>query len=391
VTCINRLIPVGILLLLISARAHGEERLGIRVNGEAAKSIDVTGLSAEDLRALVKLKWKDEEWRALLAVYVAPEEGKERGPALLGSYRVEEAMVRFDPRFPLVRGVRYQAVFEPARLPTRAARKEKAIQKEILLTKPKTEPTVVTQVYPTTDRLPENQLKFYLHFSAAMSRGDSYKHIKLLDEKGKAVDLPFLELDQELWDATARRLTVFCDPGRIKRGLKPREEFGPVLEEGKRYTLVIERDLEDANGNKLKESFKKTFQVVAPDDTQPDPKTWKVHAPAAGTRMPVVVTFPKSMDHALLERLVWVTDDRGQKPVGEASVTEKEAVWQFTPEKAWEAGTYQIVADTRLEDLAGNSIARPFEVDVFRPVQREVRAETMKVRFEVKAPSGEKN
>src|SRR5260370_1316673 len=80
----------------------------------------------------------------------------------------------------------------------------------------------------TGERWPENDLKFYIHFSAPMSRGDSYKRIKLPDEKGKALDMPFLELDQDLWDSAAQRLTVFCDPGRIKRGLKPREEFGPV-------------------------------------------------------------------------------------------------------------------------------------------------------------------
>jgi hypothetical protein len=389
VTGIIQFSLIGVILLMMG-RAHGEEGPAIRLNGDTAKTIDVAGLSAKDLEAVGKLGLKDDEWRALFAVYVVPAKGKERGPALLGSYRVEEGMVRFEPRFPLVRGVRYQVVFEPARVPTRSALKEKSVEKEILLAKPKTEPTIVTQVYPTTDKLPENQLKFYIHFSAPMSRGDSYKHIKLLDEKGKAVDLPFLELDQELWDSTAQRLTVFCDPGRIKRGLKPREEFGPVLEEGKSYALVIERDLEDANGNRLKESFKKTFKVVAPDETQPDPKTWKVQAPAAGTKTPVVVIFPKSMDRALLERLVWVTDDRGQKPAGKATVTEKETIWQFTPEKPWKAGTYQLVADTRLEDLAGNSIARPFEVDVFRPVQREVKAETVKVRFEVKEREGEK-
>ena len=100
-----------------------------------------------------------------------------------------------------------------------------------VLAKPKTEPTVVTQVYPTSDKLPENQLKFYLHFSAPMSRGDSYKHIQLLDEKGKAVELPFLELDEELWDPAGKRFTLFFDPGRIKRGLKPREEVGNEIRE----------------------------------------------------------------------------------------------------------------------------------------------------------------
>jgi hypothetical protein len=372
------------VFLLLASTALAEDAPTILLNGDAAKTIDVAGLSSKDLEAIGKLDWKDDDRRTLFAVYVVPPKGKERGPALLGDYRIEDGRLRFEPRFPLVAGVKYQAVFDPARVPTRAALKEKTIEKEILLAKPKSEPVVVTQVYPTADRLPENQLKFYIQFSAPMSRGDSYKHIKLLNDKGRALDLPFLDLDQELWDSSAQRLTVFCDPGRIKRGLKPREDFGPVLEEGKSYTLLIERDLEDANGNRLKESYKKSFKALAPDDKQPDPKSWKIQAPAAGTRDSLRVTFSKPMDSALSERLIWVIDDKGRKTAGTVALTEMETVWQFTPEKAWGAGSYQLVADTRLEDLAGNSIARPFEVDVFRPVQREVKAETVKLTFEVK-------
>ena len=44
-------------------------------------------------------------------------------------------------------------------------------------------------------------------------------------------------------------------------------------------------------------------------------------------------------------------------------------------------GPHDLVADTRLEDLAGNSIAQPFEVDVLRPVERQIKTETVKVPF----------
>lgn len=382
---IRLLAAFGLAFLLGPVLARAADGPHVRLNGSPEPTVDVAGLSAADLAALGKLDLRGEAWSELLAVYVVPAAGKERGPALAGSYRVEDEVLRFRPRYPLVPGVRYRAVFSPSRLPTRAAKNEPAIEKELLLPKPKTEPTRVTQVYPTADRLPENQLKFYLHFSAPMSRGDVYRHIRLLDEKGKAVDMPFLELDQEMWDSSYRRLTVFCDPGRIKRGLRPREEDGPILEEGKRYTLVIDTGLQDANGNPLAEPFRKAFRALAPDDTQPDPKTWKVQAPAAGTRDPLTVTFPKPMDHALLERFVWVADGKGGKLAGTVTTSDAETVWRFTPSAAWAAGSYQLMADTRLEDLAGNSIARPFEVDVFHPVQRQVKTETVSIPLEVRA------
>jgi hypothetical protein len=243
---------------------------------------------------------------------------------------------------------------------------------------------VVEHVYPSKDTLPENQLKFYLHFSAPMSRGEAYRHVRLLDAHGKAIDLPFLELDEELWDGAGKRFTLFFDPGRIKRGLKPREEVGPALEEGKRYTLVIDRAWPDAEGEALKQPYRKSFRVGPPDDNPPDPTTWKLRPPAPGTRAPLVVTFPKPLDHALLHRLIWVTDSQGRKVPGTPAVADEETRWRFTPLQTWAAGTYHLVIDTRLEDLAGNTIGRPFEVDVFRPVQREVKTEAVRLRFDIR-------
>ena len=52
---------------------------------------------------------------------------------------------------------------------------------------------------------------------------------------------------------------------------------------------------------------------------------------------------------------------------------------------AEDAGGYHLVAETTLEDLAGNSIGRPFEVDVFRPIQREVKVQHVQLPFTVPA------
>jgi hypothetical protein len=348
---------------------------------ENGKSIDVIGLSAEDRAALAALKPDSDRWPAIFLVCVDRKEA-DRVP-MFGTYGLTGDALRFTPRFPLTRGITYRVVFAPSNIPGRPA--AKSIDTTVLLPRPQPNPTTtLVQIYPTADRLPENQLKFYLHFSAPMERGDSYRHIQLLDERGKAVYLPFLELPQELWDPETKRFTLFCDPGRVKRGLKPREEDGPVLEEGKRYTLVVDRAWTDAEGNPLKESFRKSFTVGPPDETQPDPKKWKLTAPDAGAMTPLTVVSPKSLDHALFNRLVWVEDDGGRKLAGSVVIDEQEKRWRFTPKDAWQPGTYRLVADVRLEDLAGNSIARPFEVDVFRPVQREIKSETASIPFTVK-------
>jgi hypothetical protein len=216
-----------------------------------------------------------------------------------------------------------------------------------------------------------------------MSRGRVYDFIHLLGPGGKEVDGPFLELDQELWDYDGKRFTLFFDPGRIKRGLKPREDLGPALEEGKAYTLVIDRDWPDSEGEPLREAYRKRFTVGPPDDVPPDPKTWQVQAPPAGTREKLKVTSPEPLDHALFQRWLSVTDAGGRPVAGQAEVMPGETTWEFTPQEAWRPGDYRLVIDTRLEDLAGNSIGKPFEVDLFRTVQREVKAEMVSRPFTV--------
>jgi len=348
----------------------------------------VTGLSEANLKALTRSNWKPEQWSALFSIYVDNTEKKSKSqtPPVLGSYRVENKVIIFEPRFPLSSGIHYRAVFEPSRLPNSNQAEAKTVVDHFTIPKVHSEPTTkIAHVYPTCDVLPENQLKFYIHFSAPMSKGEAYQHIHLQASNGKEVELPFLRLEEELWNRDQTRFTLFFDPGRIKRGLKPREEVGPALEEGKSYNLVIDKDWIDAEENPLKESFRKSFRAGPPDDNPIDPKTWKLETPAAGSRTSLNVIFPKPLDHALLERVLGVTYSTGREIEGTITVTEKETHWSFTPKNPWQPGSYNLTADTTLEDLAGNSIGRPFEVDVFHPIQRQVKSETAKVPFQIAA------
>ncbi len=363
-------------------------RLDPKAQDQTKAPFEVIGLDAVELAALAKADWESRQWNALFAVYVQSAKDKDTTgqPAIGGVHRVEEGVLRFQPRYPLVKGVRYQAVFNPSKLPVKAALAGNRITVEFTLPKsPAAAATVVQRVFPTGNRVPENLLRFYIHFSTPMSRGDAYEHIQLLNSSGKRIEKPFLELDEEFWDKEAKRFTLFLDPGRIKRGLKPREDLGPILEEGKTYTLVIARNWSDADDNPMKQEFRKTFHVEGPADNVIDPKTWKIQPPPAGTTQAVTVSFPKPLDHALLQQLLWVTDADGKMMAGTVAVTAEETKWRFTPEGAWQVGSYQLTADTRLEDLAGNSIERPFEVDVFRPIQRQIKSATITITFHIKA------
>ncbi len=316
-----------------------------------------------------------DQWHTLFAVYVDSGSLDDALPPILGSYRIEGDALVFQPRFPLQPGLRYRAVFTSASEPITF--RFDIPESEAIVS------TTVEHVYPSTNRLPENQLKFYLHFSAPMSRGEAYSRIHLLDKGGDPIDFPFLELNEELWDREGKRLTLLFDPGRIKRGLVPYEEVGPSIKEGETYALVIDRDWRDARGKSLKEDFKKVFSVVAADRETPDPESWLLTAPQAGSVQPFSVEFPEPLDHGLLMRLLEVVDIQGNFVEGSIQVDRNETRWGFTPQQPWRAGDYSLSVDTTLEDLAGNRINRPFEVDVFERVEERITTTTVSLPFQV--------
>ena len=341
-------------------------------------AVEVTGLPPATLQQLQRLRWQPSQWQQVFAVYT-----ETANLAMLGTYRVQSEVVRFEPQFPLEPGLTYRAEFRPAQLPRKVNAPPLASTFR-LPPRDLTPTTIVTHVYPSGDVVPENLLKFYIHFSAPMQRGNIYDYIQLRDSAGKIVELPFLEIDEELWDTTLTRLTVFIDPGRIKRGVLPLEEIGPSLQEGKNYTLVIRPDWKDSNGAPLKTEFQKSFRVVAPDREPPDPKRWHLQAPHADSREPLVVTFPEPMEHALTLRLITVVNAAGQAVAGQPSLTDREQRWSFTPHTTWSRGTYRLVIQTTLEDLAGNNIGKPFEVDLFTGVERHLKTTTVQLPFEVR-------
>jgi hypothetical protein len=241
-----------------------------------------------------RTNWTAPQWHRILSVYVEENSSSrdvERVP-MAGTYQVDPNRLQFIPAFPLSPGVSYRAVFNAGALPG-VITTAKELTAVYSFAEPKRNvTTVVTQVYPTAAALPENLLKFYIHFSAPMSRGHVYDYIHLRAETGSNVELPFLELPEELWDPTMTRLTLLLDPGRITRGVRPLEEIGPSLQNGHRYTLVINHAWPDASGYPLAKDFEKSFLVTPPDREPLEPEQWRIEVPPAGTRKALAVQLP---------------------------------------------------------------------------------------------------
>jgi hypothetical protein len=360
-------------------------RKGLRIelappSKTAPAAFEVVGLADRELAAFAKLS--PERQAAAFGVFV--DGLLDDPPPVGGGFEIAAKRVRFVPRYPLEPGLTYRAVFDRGALTGGPRASQELIREVFPIAQGDIRPkTVVTHIYPSVGRLPENHLKFYIHFSAPMSRGEAYRHVHLIDADGKEVENVFLELGEELWDGNQQRFTLLFDPGRVKRGLQPREELGPVLVEGRTYSLMVDADWRDAAQVALKDGAKKTFSVGPPDEKALDPAAWRIESPAAGSAEPLVVRFGEPLDHAQIERVVWVATESGQKVPGSISTSDDETCWRFTPARAWAPGRYQLVAETTLEDLAGNSIGRPFEVDEFDPVQKRIETKSVSIPFTI--------
>jgi len=347
--------------------------------------LELCGVAEGTLQKITAAGWQVGEWQKLLSVSSGQGDAKvslELPPAA-GTYSVVDGCIRFQPIFPFVNGVMYRAVFHASTLPGSSNALDDVISTYTVPVGRREPTTVITRIFPSANELPENLLKFYVHFSAPMNRGNIYEHIHLRQENGKLVELPFLEIDEELWNPEMTRLTLFIDPGRIKRGVRPLEEIGAVFYAGRNYTLLIDHDLRNAEGNPLKEGYAKTFKVGPPLRESLNTATWKINPPSGNSRRPLLIWFPAPLDHALALRMIQVTDSDGHHLGGRTGLAEEERQWLFLPETPWKSGTYRIVVDTALEDLAGNNIGKPFEVDLFEGIDRTLRKKSVSIDFRI--------
>ena len=313
----------------------------IAVDGQPRLAFGVRDLPRDVVEQVARTHRSPQQWRALFSVHVESE----RVAPILGDYRAVDGALWLVPSFPPERGVRYLAVFQPAVLQDETASAFDLAPDpvraylEIADRATATQPTLVSRVHPSTSEIPENLLRFYVHFTAPMSRGDVLRWVRLEDSAGASIEQAFLALDEELWDPHATRLTLLLDPGRIKSGLRPRAELGRALAQGHQVTIAIDGRWPDASGRPLGEGFRRSFRVVAADQAPPDPAQWRLEPPRAGGRDPLRIALGEPLDHALLHRLVWVEDAAGQPLEGSIALGDDERSWSFTPRRALERGS----------------------------------------------------
>jgi hypothetical protein len=296
------------------------------------------------------------------------------GPFLLGSTERDPHRLIFVPALPFVSGQHYLAEWSD-----RSGQRQ-TVEFQLPASSPST-PTV--RMLPSGVELPANALKFYLEFSEPMEQGVFLERLRLAIRGGQEVMGPFRET--ELWSPDGKRLTVWFHPGRQKTGVNLNLEEGPVLLPGQTYTLAVSSQWRSAAGVPLGRECVFEFRTTAADHDCPALEQWRLRIPQSGTRQPLAAVLEEAVDPVVLRSALRVTQGQDHLALaGSIDINADGRGWRFVPGQPWSPGPHKVWVDPALEDLAGNSLAKPFEVDATQVPHQPPVAE---IPFSPRSPS----
>ncbi len=298
---------------------------------------------------------------SLLRVKVAEAGGPDDDlPEVSGDYDIRGDEVRFIPHFAFDSGVLFRAILDLRPLglpvPTEFQALEFSFSRDT-----GTAETKVCHVFPSSDLLPANLLRFCVRFSGPMKRGRAQDNIQILGSDGEPIPDALYRAPVELWDRSMTCLTILLDPGRLKRGVGPNRMLGPPLKVGQQYTLAIGTGMIDVQGRPLRDPFNKSFSVSEAIRATLAIEHWKISRPVAGSHDSLELTFPRPLDWAQLWRAITVASESGQPLGGSIDISVGETCWRFTPDEPWQARAHRVRVAPGLEDVCGNTSSGPFD------------------------------
>jgi hypothetical protein len=206
-------------------------------------------------------------------------------------------------------------------------------------------------IWPAASSLPANILRFYVEFSAPAEADFERENLSLRTASGDPIPDAFLILNEELWSADGRRLTIFMEPGRIKRGMGSATKHEPALAAGRSYRL----EMATAGGVLVKD-----FEVLPPATKPIAEGEWTLALPKAGSRQPLSVAFGRVMDKAILDDEFDIRDPDGERVKGVRQLLDGRTL-RLVPESPWKRGPHHLLASPLLEDVCGNRVAEALD------------------------------
>ncbi len=226
-------------------------------------------------------------------------------------------------------------------------------------------PPKVNAFFPNIDTVPENLLKMYVQFNKPIQQSKAtLNFIKVYNQTTEKEVSIFLPLENELWNKEKTSLTLWLDPGRIKQDLIPNKELGKPIIKGNAYKIIIDKALEDQQGNEMKVDFEKIIFVTKRDTQKPTIDNWKIKTPKINTKQSLKIDFKEAVDIVLANEASQVFDPKNELVSGEFLVSKDGDYLFFTPNNQWSKGKYLIRIESSFEDLVGNNLNRLFDTDL---------------------------
>jgi hypothetical protein len=286
------------------------------------------------------------------AQYIEIKRADQPATAILGSFHLQQSLF-FEPLVPFSFDTEYILYIRGKKISSiRTADPAPGLAPSVLAS------------YPQLDTVPDNLLKIYLQFSQPMREGQSAKYIHLIKNGTDSLRDVFLDLQPELWNEDRTVLTLWLDPGRIKRELQPNLRMGNPLQQKASYELVLSANWQNTKGIPLRQPYRWQFGTTVRDSLSPDPADWKLAVPIKQTRNPLSIYLGEALDHFLLQESFTIKNGKGNTVRGKWEITDKDRVCRFVPSEPWAEGDHTIDIAARLEDLAGNNLNRPFDKDL---------------------------
>jgi len=264
-----------------------------------------------------------------------------------------------------------EIVFKPLVPFTNRLTYEVKISQKVILTfsvQSESNPPQVVNIFPKSDTLPENLLKLYILFDQSMGEGRAEENIALY-RAGEEVEDAFLDLSPELWNKDNTLLTIWIDPGRVKRELERNKRLGEVIKKGSNYTLIVGNEMISKAGIQLPDSYKKEFHVIHRDESKPDVSNWKLSSPTSQSIDPLYITFDEPVDYQVIVNSIRITHEENE--IAGSFEMKNDKTLNFTPTNSWATGAYALMIESRVEDLAGNNLNRLFDRDITKKPRYE--------------------
>ena len=215
------------------------------------------------------------------------------------------------------------------------------------------------RVRPAGGTVPANLLRLHLEFDVPSWIPHALAAVRLVGDEGP-IEMPFLDLEEGLWDPDLRRLTLLLHPGRIKSGLLARAALGGALAPALPLWLQVELTAFTADAGSGWTTVA-SFDVVAAETRPLDMTAWTLDAPPAASNVPLTVWFDRTVDALALRHGLAVLDATDQPvPVAVLPADDGRSV-ALAPERPWDAGAHRLVVRDDFEDVAGNRIGVAFE------------------------------